>query len=153
MKWLTYQLSYFIAMLKLMFWMLNQNDAVMRIIKLLIKIIHVMWSSTLLAPRPSVSPHVLQVLDVFLPRLPERRHTVVPDPKLLTGLLEQRGDPEVMTLGHVREEVMCRLMVDPPRHDVPEPTVGAVVNCGYHLKLSPIMQKFMRSISPYGYII
>ena len=46
---------------------------------------------------------------------------------------------------------MRRLMVDAPRDDVPEPTVGAVVTCGYHLKLSPIMQSSCGSISPYNY--
>ena len=93
-----------------------------------VRVYAIIQSPTLLSP--NIFPHVLQVLNVFLPRLPERCHTVVPDPKLLASLYEQRGNPEVVTLGHVREEVMCCLVVESARHDVPEPTVRAVVACG-----------------------
>ena len=75
---------------------------------------------------------------MFLPHLPERCYAVILDPKLFASLLDQRGDPEVVALGHIWEEVMGRVMVEPTGDDVPEPTVCAVVTRGSHLKLSPV---------------
>ena len=127
-EWLKCQLTYILYCQSLFMNSWCYHDIACTCVYVFVCVYVITWSSTLLAP--NIFPHALQVLNVLLPCLPEWCRTVVLDPKLPASLFEQRGDPEVVTLGHVREEVVCCLVVKPSRHDVPEPTVGAVVACG-----------------------